>query len=242
LVANPRFAIYFVPAATSALYRFGAAVLGHDCYTGEAVAHPRAGELTEADWAALTAEPRRYGFHATLKAPFRLRSEFAEDDLVAELRHLAASITHYPRFEPAVDLIAGFVAIVPQTRAAAIDRLAADCLTRFDRFRAPLTADDKARRMAAGLNAAQAAHLEHWGYPYVLDEFRFHMTLTGHLAVDRRAATHALLRQAFAQACGMHPIVLDRLTLVRQDHPDAPFRVFAQVKAAATHVQDAARP
>ena len=241
LVASPRFAIYFVPAAASGLYRFGAAVLGYDCYSGEAVAHQRAGELSEADWAALTAEPRRYGFHATLKAPFRLRSEFTEDDLVAELRDLAAAITRFPRFEATVDLIAGFVAIVPQSPAAAVDRLAADCLTRFDRFRAPLTADEKARRTAAGLSAAQAAHLERWGYPYVLEEFRFHMTLTGHLAVDRRAAIHALLRQAFAQACGVRPIVLDRLTLVRQDQADAPFRVVAQVKAA-THVPDAARP
>ena len=241
LVASPRFAIYFVPAAASALYRFGAAVLGYDCYTGEAVARSRAGDLSEADWAALTAEPRRYGFHATLKAPFRLRGEFTEDNLVAELRGLAASITYYPRFEPTVDLVAGFVAIIPQNRAKAVDRLAADCLTHFDRFRAPMTADEKARRMAAGLNAAQAAHLERWGYPYVLDEFRFHMTLTGRLALDRRDAIHALLRQAFAQACGAHPIVLDRLTLVRQDHADAPFRVVAQVNVA-THVQDAARP
>ena len=155
-MGSPRFAIYFVPAAASGLYRFGAAVLGYDCYSGEAVAHQRAGELSEADWAALTAEPRRYGFHATLKAPFRLRSEFTEDDLVAELRDLAASITHYPRFEPTVDLIAGFVAIVPQSRGEAVDRLAADCLTRFDRFRAPLTADEKARRTAAGLSAAQS--------------------------------------------------------------------------------------
>ena len=205
-MGSPRFAIYFVPAAASGLYRFGAAVLGYDCYSGEAVAHQRAGELSEADWAALTAEPRRYGFHATLKAPFRLRSEFTEDDLVAELRDLAAAITRFPRFDPTVDLIAGFVAIVSQSRAAAVDRLAADCLTRFDRFRAPLTADEKARRTAAGLSAAQAAHLERWGYPYVLEEFRFHMTLTGHLAVDRRAAIHALLRQAFAQACGVRPI------------------------------------
>ena len=67
------------------------------------------------------------------------------------------------------------------------------------------------------------------------------MTLTGRLAVDRRAAIHALLRQAFAQACGVHPIVLDRLTLVRQDHTDAPFRVVAQMKAAA-QFQDAAGP
>ena len=222
---GPRFAIYFVPAADSALYRFGAAVLGYDCYTGEAVARSQAGET---DWAALTAEPRRYGFHATLKAPFRLRGEYGEADLIAQMRALAASVVESPRLEPTVDLIAGFVAIVPQAHSPALDRLAADCVTRFDRFRAPMTADETARRTAAGLSDAQAANLERWGYPYVLDEFRFHMTLTGRIAADRRAAIHSHLRQAFAQACGSHPIVLDRLALVRQDHPDAPFRVVAQ--------------
>jgi putative phosphonate metabolism protein len=225
--AGPRFAIYFVPGAATALYRFGAAVLGYDCYTGEAVTCPRppAPALSEADWAPLTAEPRRYGFHATLKAPFRLRDEFAEDDLVAALREFAASITDSPRFEPMVDLIAGFVAIVPQNRAAAVDHLAADCVTRFDRFRAPMTAEERARRTAGGLSAAQMHNIERWGYPYVLDEFRFHMTLTGRVATDRRAAIHAHLRDAFAQACGFDPIAVDQLALVRQDHAGSPFRV-----------------
>lgn len=251
--AGPRFAIYFVPAADSALYRFGAAVLGYDCYTGETVARSlgacsgkslpqrKRGVDTgypkrtcanaieaEADWAALTAEPRRYGFHATLKAPFRLRDDYHEANLVAQMRALAASVVDPPRIEPVVDLIAGFVAIVPRAPSSALDRLAADCVTRLDGFRAPMAAEDKARRAAAGLGVAQIAHLERWGYPYVLDEFRFHMTLTGRIAADRRAAIHAHLREAFAKACGSHPIVLDRLTLVRQDNPDAPFRVVAQ--------------
>jgi uncharacterized protein DUF1045 len=156
------------------------------------------------------------------------------------MRALAASISSPPSFAPTVDLIAGFVAVIPQGQAAAVDRLAADCVTRFDRFRAPMTADEKARRTAAGLSAAQSANLERWGYPYVLDEFRFHMTLTGRIAGDRSAAIRTLLRQAFAQACGAGAIVLDRLTLVRQDHPGAPFRVIAQTKPA-TQVQAAAR-
>jgi putative phosphonate metabolism protein len=228
--AAPRFAIYFVPAAGSALYRFGAAVLGYDCYTGEAVARPR--ELGEADWAALTAEPRRYGFHATLKAPFRLREEFSQDYLSQELREIAGSLANPPRFAPMVDLIAGFVAIVPQNRASPVDRLAADCVTRFDRFRAPMTAEEKTRRTAVTLSAAQMQNLERWGYPYVLEEFRFHMTLTGRIDPDRAAKVRALLREAFAAACGSHPIALDQLALVRQDHPDAPFRVVAQAGLA----------
>ena len=227
-MASPRFAIYFVPGAETALYRFGASVLGYDCYSGTGIARTRAGELTEADWAALTAEPRTYGFHATLKAPFRLRDEFAAADLLAEMQASAAALSNIPIFEPAVEQIDGFVAVVPRNSIPALDRLAAQCVKSFDRFRAPMTADEKSRRPAAGLSAAQAQNLERWGYPYVLDEFRFHMTLTGRIAPDRRTAVHAVLREAFGQACGFHPIALDQLALLRQD-AGRPFRVVGQV-------------
>jgi putative phosphonate metabolism protein len=227
-LASPRFAIYFVPGADTALYRFGASVLGYDCYAGASITRMHADGLAEADWTALTAEPRTYGFHATLKAPFRLRDEFAEADLLAEMQASAVALSNIPTFAPTVELIGGFVALVPQDSTPALDRLAAQCVKSFDRFRAPMTTDEKARRTAAGLSAAQAENLERWGYPYVLDEFRFHMTLTGRIAPDRRTAVHALLREAFGRACGFHPIALDRLALVRQDF-GTPFRVIDQV-------------
>jgi putative phosphonate metabolism protein len=225
LVAGPRFAIYFVPAAGTALYRFGAAVLGYDCYTGEDVARLPDVALTEAEWATLTAEPRTYGFHATLKAPFRLRDEFGHEDVLAEVKTLAASISTVPMLEPAVELIGGFVAIVPRSPSPALERLAASCVTDFERFRLPMTAQERSRRLAAGLSLHQAANLDRWGYPYVFEEFRFHMTLTGRIGSDRRLAIRALLQDKFARACGHGPIRLDRLALVRQDHPNAPFRV-----------------
>jgi putative phosphonate metabolism protein len=229
LVAGPRFAIYFVPAADTALYHFGAAVLGHDCYTGEPVAHLRDVGPTATEWAALTAEPRTYGFHATLKAPFRLRGEFDPGDLLADIGTLAASIPTIPTLEPAVGLIGGFVAIVPRIASAGLERLAADCVTAFDRFRLPMTPEERSRRLAAGLSQSQTAHLDRWGYPYVFEEFRFHMTLTGRIGSDRRLAIHALLHDAFARRCGFDPIALDRLALVRQDEPNVPFRVIGQV-------------
>jgi putative phosphonate metabolism protein len=227
LLAGPRFAIYFVPAANSALYRFGAAVLGYDCYTGAPTARLPDVGVAEAEWAALTAEPRTYGFHATLKAPFRLRDEFGPDDLLADVRTLAASISTIPVIEPAVELIGGFVAIVPRVASPALDRLAADCVTAFERFRLPMTAEEQSRRLAAGLSPHQAANLDRWGYPYVFEEFRFHMTLTGRVGPDRRLAIHTLLKGEFARRCGYRPIRLDRIALVRQDHPQTPFRIVA---------------
>jgi putative phosphonate metabolism protein len=224
VVAGSRFAIYFVPGADTALYRFGASVLGYDCYTGEDVERLRDGGLTQAEWAALTAEPRRYGFHATLKAPFRLKAEIDHEDLLACMRTLAASMQMIPTFEPVVGLVGGFVAIVPAIQSPALDQLAADCVTAFERFRLPLTAQERDRRLATGLSHLEAANLDRFGYPYVFEQFRFHMTLTGQIGPDRRAAIHALLQNAFGKACGHGTVRLNRLTLVRQDHPDGAFR------------------
>jgi putative phosphonate metabolism protein len=229
LLAGPRFAIYFVPGAGSALYRFGASVLAYDCYTGQAVVRPRAVDLPETEWAALTAEPSTYGFHATLKAPFRLRGEFEAADVLVSLQTLAAAVPAI-RLEPAVQLIAGFVAIVPAAASSALDCLAAECVTAFDHFRLPPTEDERSRRLAAGLNPRQAAHLDRWGYPYVFEEFRFHMTLTGRVTPDRREQIHALLQREFARQCGGSPVRIDRIALVRQDRPKCPFRVIGQAR------------
>ncbi len=233
LAAAPRFAIYFVPGAATVLYRFGAAMLGYDCYTGERVAH-LPGPPDDTDWSALTAEPRTYGFHATLKAPFRLREECADTDLPAQLEAVAASAPEIPTFAPTVALIGGFVAIIPQSPSPALDQLAAECVTRFDSFRAPMTADERGRRTATNLSDTQMRNLERWGYPYVFDEFRFHMTLTGHLPPDRRLATQAYLRKAFAEACGSTPIRLNQIALLRQE-PGAPLRLVGQARLRGDH-------
>jgi putative phosphonate metabolism protein len=229
LVAGPRFAIYFVPAAETALYRFGAAVLGYDCYSGEDVAHPSDLGISETEWIELAQEPRSYGFHATLNAPFRLRPELDQAGLVEHVRTFAASRAPIA-IEPAVGLLAGFVAIVPRVESPALDRLAADCVTAFDRFRLPMTAPERSRRLASGLSGRQIANLDRFGYPYVFEDFRFHMTLTGAIVPERRPAIHALLQAAFARRRGYGAVPIDRLALVRQDDPAARFRVIEHVR------------
>jgi putative phosphonate metabolism protein len=225
LASAPRFAIYFVPAAETALYRFGAAILGHDCYSGERLAHPSDLGLSKADWQELTREPRTYGFHATLKAPFRLRPELDQADLIAEVRRLAAAQRSIPTIDPIVGLIAGFAAIVPRKASPALAQFAADCVTALDRFRLPMTPQERSRRLASGLSTPQVAYLDRFGYPYVLDEFRFHMTLTGRIAPERQSAIHALFEHAYLRAVGVGAIAINRLVVLRQDNPAAHFRV-----------------
>lgn len=178
-----RYAIYAAPRP-SALTDTAAAWLGWDPATGQepealpGVPHPRE---------ALTAAARKYGFHATLKAPFRLTPGKAEADLVNAVAALAAETP--VALAPALRLAAldGFLALVPEGDASALNALASRVVTALDPLRAPLTEADVARRRPQDLTPRQRAHLDRWGYPYVHEDFAFHMTLTGPLAPSLRA-------------------------------------------------------
>ena len=182
MVAGPRFAIYFVPAAASALYRFGAAVLGYDCYTGEPVARPREIGLTDAAWAALTAEPRTYGFHATLKAPFRLAAGKSLHDLRHAVAALAARHRDFEMPPLEVAWLHDFVALRPVPAldsAHPLRQLADACVSELDAFRAPAPPGEQARRAAEiDGDVSGLAMLARWGYAHVFEGWRFHMTLS----------------------------------------------------------------
>jgi hypothetical protein len=194
---EPRYAIYFVPATESDLYRLSSAVLQYDCYTGQAVQPPEefAGDADE--WRKVTEEPRRYGFHATLKAPFRLAPSCTETQLVSALQSFAGLGRESITLTPSVQKLDGFIAILPEGPEPAVNALAADCTTIFDAFRAPMTAQERARRVASGLNHTQIENLDRWGYPYLFADFRFHMTLTGKVAAGRQDRILATLRAIF---------------------------------------------
>ena len=216
---GPRYAIYFVPPAEGALYRFGAGVIGYDCYSGRELDVTTVG-LPD----TLTRAPRVYGFHATLKAPFRLAASCRESDLLDAVRVFAAAAGPAPVFAATVALFDEFVAVVPRQREPAVDRLAADCVAAFDRFRAPMTGEERQRRQP-GLTQRQSANLDRFGYPYVGHDFRFHMTLTGRIAPDRRTAVLDLLQRRFERNHGDAAIAVNHLAVLRQDHADARFHV-----------------
>jgi putative phosphonate metabolism protein len=223
----PRYAIYFAAALGSDLDRFGAALLGYDAASGADLPFPD--RLTEAvpDWHDLTQDPRKYGFHATLKAPFALAPGRTEAELTAACEAFAARPRPIPVIIPVVNPISGFIAVVPAQPSTELNRLAADCVVEFDGFRAPLTAQDRARRNPAALTVAQVDHLDRWGYPYVMDDFRFHMTLTGRVPAPRRDSLVTLLRDRFA-ALELRTLAIDTIALFRQDEAAARFRVLAQ--------------
>ena len=221
---TPRYAIYFVPAHLGDLDRFGAHLLGYDAFTGEELPFPDRLETTVPDWRQLTDDPRKYGFHATLKAPLKLAAGTTEAGLLEACESFAGETRPVPLIQPMVDSIGDFIAIVPSQRTAELEQLAADCVDHFDRFRAPLTPQDRARRNPDRLAPRQREHLDRWGYPHVMEDFRFHMTLTGRLPAERRKTILPMLRQRFA-ALRIATLAVDRIAVFRQDGADSRFRI-----------------
>jgi putative phosphonate metabolism protein len=221
---GPRYAIYYGPASGSELDRFGAHLLGYDAFGGAELPFPDGIAQLAPDWRNLTEDPRKYGFHATLKAPLSLAAGKTEAELLAACETFAGTPRPIPVIRPVVDAISGFIAIVPASPSVELDQLAADCVSLFDGFRAPLEPKDRARRNPDGLTPRQREQLDRWGYPYAMEDFRFHMTLTGRLPDERRAPILAMLQQRFA-ALKISTLAVDRLALFRQDGVKSRFRI-----------------
>jgi putative phosphonate metabolism protein len=222
----PRYALYFAPAVDSPLWRFGSAVLGYDAVTGEDLPALVPPGCDPESWAALTEEPRRYGFHGTLKAPFELAPGRSEAQLRAFAHNYAAGIAPVPLTGLEVAALGRFVALVPSAESDALQRVAFALVQAFEPFRAPLSETDLARRLKSPLTPAHRAYLEAYGYPYVGDAFRFHMTLTGSLPQEQVAPVKAALAQAYAEAVPMQSaMTIDRIALFKQETRTGRFRL-----------------
>ncbi len=167
-----RYAIYYAPPAGD-FAQAGAAWLGWDVARGVAVDQP------DPSLAAITAEPRKYGFHATIKAPFRLMDDVRLDDLKSAFISLAAQMSPVTLTGLHIVHLEGFLALIPTNPSSALQDMAARIVRDLDRFRAPLNAAELARRRPETLTPRGRALLETYGYPHVLEQFQFHMTLTG---------------------------------------------------------------
>ncbi|WP_372605317.1 DUF1045 domain-containing protein [Actibacterium sp.] len=189
-----RFAVYYAPRP-GAFSDFANGWLGWDAVRGRAVPHPDIPGLP-LPIEALTRAPRKYGFHGTLKPPFRLRDGQSRAALEARIAELAARLA--PVICDGLDLrrIGRFLALTPRGDTRALSDLAATVVRDLDPFRAAPGLGELERRRAAGLSPRQNAYLESWGYPYVMDEFRFHLTLTDKLSDTKAKQTQTVLEQA----------------------------------------------
>jgi putative phosphonate metabolism protein len=214
-----RLALYWAPDLDDPLHRAGSSWLGRDAETGAPMPQPR---VPGVDLSAITADPRGYGLHCTLKAPFRLRVSWAEAlDAAASL---AARLRPFDLPQLAVRDLEGFLALRETAPCPPLRALADACTEALDGCRAPPDEAELARRRRAKLSPEQEANLVRWGYPHVFDAWRFHVTLTRRLAPDEKAAILPAAEAHLRGALG-RPRRVSSLCLFTQAGPGAPFLV-----------------
>ena len=217
-----RYAVYALPSERSRLSSFGDRAFRLAMAGWTPGAQPN-GEAERRSWAF-----RKYGFHATLKAPFHLAEQASFEDLVAAVRVQAARIAPVRDIAMTVGVLDGFVVLRPVDERAELSGVAASLVLTLDHLRRPLSDHDRARRRPETLDARQRLLLERWGYPHLFEQYRFHMTLSGRLAEPERTRAVARLDALFADH-GRPPLDMDAISLVAQDGPDAAFKELERV-------------
>lgn len=230
---TPRYAIYFAPAQGSPWWEFGTRWLGRDECLDVQIAQTALAQIGPAELHATTAQPRRYGFHATLKAPFALSGGHTLADLITRIQALAATLKPVALGPLQAALLGDFVALLPVTVPDELTALAGACVTRLDDLRAPLSAIDLARRRVEHLDAREQMLLNQYGYPYVLERYRLHFTLSGSVAPSMAQRIMQAAATPVARLNAMAPLVLDRLCLFVEPAPGQPFKRLADVELPA---------
>lgn len=228
LSSEPRYAIYFAPPFEGALWQLASRWLGRDAATGQRLQQPRIGGFSPTHLAEITADAARYGFHATLKAPFVLAPGCTPDDLAARIEAFATARAAFRAPPLALGVLGGFIALVLERPSPAFQALADASVAQFDDFRCLPAAAEIERRRAAGLTPRQDQLLTRWGYPYVFEAWQFHMTLTGPLDTGERARVQAALDEYLKPALTDGDWAVDAICLFRQENRGAPFRLWAR--------------
>lgn len=217
-----RFAIYYAPSATAPLWAKAVEWLGRDPLSGQTIAGPLAGTTRDALFDR-SVSARRYGFHATIKAPMTLADGVTRNALEDALSAFAAETEPVAIGRLKLSLIDGFLALTPAQQTAELTDFASQVVEAFEPFRALPSAAERERRLKGGhLSARQIELMDRFGYPYVFEEFRLHMTLTDRLPEHEREAYQRAAAAHFGPLAEAETL-LDRLVLFHEPEPGAPF-------------------
>lgn len=230
-MSHSRYALYLTPPPDGDLWRFGCDVIGRNALTGLSCDGfaPEGHDLQS--WRDLTSDPRRYGFHATLKAPFRLRADLGFFDLTDHVAALARTFAPFDAGDLHVGVMGGdngraFVVLRPQRQSQPLRTLEEAAVRRLDALRAPLTAEELLKRDVGRLTPRQRYYLEMWGYPYVIDEFRPHFTLTN--GTSGPAPIVKSLKWELSLRVASPEMRVDAVTLFGETEPGGDFEILSR--------------
>ena len=214
-----RYAIYYIPDLP--LFQIGSDWLGWNSIIGQ--------ETTlSADYRRITDRPRKYGFHATVKPPFSLASRSTQGELQDAFHAFCASVSPATGGTLKISRLGRFLAMAQDVQSNEVTELVASTVSNFDKFCAPLSDQDIAKRRQRRLTPQQDALMLRWGYPYVMQEFKFHMTLTGPLAPNEIDAIEHDANKRFREFLGQ-PLKIASLALLGEHSESGRFHVIEKL-------------
>ena len=218
-----RYAVYFCPPPSHPLTQAAEEWLGYSAWRQEDVERADDFPLPQDHISELTAKPAVYGFHATLKAPMRLAEDCTPETLSQAVDECAGLLESVTIDVLTLRWIGSFLALVPSENSIELQKLSGVVVSQLDSMRAPLTDADIQKRNPSKLTTNQLRHLHQWGYPYVGDEFRFHMTLTGPVSQPDQPQVEKAARRHFGDLIDQ-PIYVYQLVISKQLDPQSPFK------------------
>jgi hypothetical protein len=216
-------ALYYAPRTNDPLHQRASAWLGRDTASGAELPQP---VIAGVDIAEVTADARGYGFHATLKPPFRVQGDVPA--ALQSAREFAARTAPFALPPLQITDLDGFLALRETVPCTALQALADGAVAALDAHRAPSTEAEIARRKPEKLSPRQREYLQDWGYPYVFAEWRFHMTLTRRLTPAEKAIILPTVTEALGDAPAFSRTVSDICVFV-QAAPGAPFTILERL-------------
>ena len=210
-----RYAIYYIPDLP--LFQIGSDWLGWNSITGQET-------IISANRRRITDRPRKYGFHATVKPPFSLASSSTQGDLQDAFHAFCATVSPATGGTLKISRLGRFLAMTQDVQSNEVTELAASTVSHFDKFRVPLSDNDIEKRRQRRLTPKQDALMLRWGYPYVMQEFKFHMTLTGPLRNDEIDAIEHDANTRFQEFIGQS-LNIASLSLLGEDSDSGRFHV-----------------
>ena len=214
-----RYAIYYIPDLP--LFQIGSDWLGWNSLTGQET-------LPSADHHRITDRPRKYGFHATVKPPFSLASNSTQSDLQDAFQTFCATVFPATGGTLKIRRLGRFLAMIPDVQSTDVTELAASTVSHFDKFRASLSDNDIQKRRRRRLTPLQDELMLRWGYPYVMQEFKFHMTLTGPLSHHEIDSIEQRANTRFQEFIGQS-LNIASLALLGEDRDSGRFHVIEKL-------------
>ena len=220
-----RYAIYFSPYPDTFLDKVGSRWLGWNPKKGKITNHSKIKNPKFVDLKSITEKARIYGLHGTLKAPFVLKEKYSYKDLISDVELISKRHRKFIIRNLVLKKLGSFYALVPERSTKALKSLADDCVSSLDKFRKPPSSTELEKRRSNGLDFQEEVNLKKWGYPYVFNKYKFHITLTGEIRLGEEKNIRETIELNFQKVIGYPLPFLDICLFGQRDD-----RYFCELK------------